>query len=292
MKSKDKSNGLLVMNELLPEMTKYYNEEQMKEIKLAILHNIDMSRYIDFTLTANQLKYIRLGLENDLDVSIYADHTKSEDVMRESFNCLMMGVPDIRLIAGKHKNVIKEVQRALRYGTDVMAYGLLGLNSYQMKEIRKALNEGLDISRYISGKYSAYQLEEIFNGIRKNLNISLYDNPDLEYKNMSEIRKGLTQNVDMSTFTSPLYNIIQLKEIRKSLVAGVDLTNVSPDTDALSILLVRVLQGYGIETVEDIYKMKYTSDEINDIEKVASKISTKNRKEAKKKKKSEKHISK
>ena len=62
----------------------------MKEIRLGLLHGIDVTPYLNHRFSSNEMEQIRLGLEQGLDVSSYAkldfNWRKMEEIRKELLN--------------------------------------------------------------------------------------------------------------------------------------------------------------------------------------------------------------
>lgn len=52
-----------------------FNDNQLKEIKVGLMQQLDVSMYADPAYNHQQMSVIRMGLESKLDVSLYADPT-------------------------------------------------------------------------------------------------------------------------------------------------------------------------------------------------------------------------
>ncbi len=57
----------------LKELKGIFDDNQIKQIRIGLENNLDVSKYADPKYDADQMKQIRFGLFENLDVSKYAD---------------------------------------------------------------------------------------------------------------------------------------------------------------------------------------------------------------------------
>ncbi len=103
-----------------------YTSEQMKQIRLGLESNVDVSKYDMIGFSSGQMEQIRLGLEEGIDVSSYADPFIDAVRMKEE-----------RLKAG-NKNTGESEQ----------------LNELQSQEILLGLESGVDVFMQIQDIHS------------------------------------------------------------------------------------------------------------------------------------------
>ncbi len=121
----------------------------LKQLRIATIHKVDISRYIREGYDQEQLEQIRIALENHMDIDRY-------------INTSQRGV------------VIKEIVLGLEKNLDVDSYARSDMNWLQMREIRIGLERRLDVSQYKNPLYSWNQMKQIRIGLEHNLLVDDY----------------------------------------------------------------------------------------------------------------------
>lgn len=112
-----------------------YDQEQLEQIRTAYENRIDIDRYINISQRGAVIKEIRLGLEKNLDVDIYA---------RTDMNWQQM----------------REIRLGLEHRVDVRQYDNPLYAWNQMRQIRLGLEDELPVEDYKSFMYTAFEMEK------------------------------------------------------------------------------------------------------------------------------------
>lgn len=133
------------------DLTQYliYDDGIMKQIRHALMADIDIISYVEKGYDAGQLEAMLEAAKEGLDIFQYVDI-------------------QFRGIA------IEEIAEGLRNGIDVEMYAKPCYSWAQMEEIRLGLEAMVDISYYASPLYDRYQMYEIRTGLEDGLDVSEY----------------------------------------------------------------------------------------------------------------------
>jgi len=130
--------------DIIPYLEEGYDEEQLEQIRISFEHKVDIIPFLNIDYRGVSLEEIRIGLEKGLDVSVYA---------RSCYNWRQM--------------------RELRYGLesriDTAQYSDPRFSYKQMAEIRKGLNSGLPVNLYSKMRFSATDMHNMRMDMLKNM---------------------------------------------------------------------------------------------------------------------------
>lgn len=118
-------------------------EYQLNEIRLGLMHCVDVNKYLYHEYNGEQMKQIRLGLEQKVDVSKYS-------------------------MTGFSSTQMEQIRLALKDGLDVEEYGDPFVEALQIKDWREG--KVPEAPR----QPDENQSKEILAGLEKGLDVSLY----------------------------------------------------------------------------------------------------------------------
>lgn len=142
-----------------------YSREQFKQLKLGQKHHLDIAKYWDIHLSAEQMKQLRLMQEAGVKID-------------------ELGYNHPGVSAG----MLNELRQCHRAGYSLEGIRWQMMNEGQLKEIRLGMEQRLDISQYSFPAYSAEQMKQLRLGLKNGLNITPYRNPHFTVQQMYSLR--------------------------------------------------------------------------------------------------------
>ena len=121
----------------------------LKQLRIALSHKTDISKYIREGYDQEQLEQIRIAREHGIDIDRY-------------INTSQRGA------------VIREIELGLEKNLNVDIYARPDMNWQQMRELRLGLEERLDVSVYSNPLYSWNQMRQLRLGLEKELPVEEY----------------------------------------------------------------------------------------------------------------------
>lgn len=205
----------------------------LKELRKAMLSNVDIMGFIEQGYDTQQLEAIREALEDGIDVTPYIS-------------------TEFRGIS------IREIYRGLKNDLDVSVYAKVDYGWQQMRELRLGMENRIDISKYSSKLYSYRQMYEIRIGLEQGLDIERYSSLMYAADDMRRIRMELQNDrneklarVDMKYFEYEGYQIIISTD---EMEAYIELTDENASLTKEQILkavdeagIIKGIQEAGIE---------------------------------------------
>ncbi len=143
-----------------------YNANILKQMHLAFLDKVDISKYIKGHFDAEQLEQVRIAIRNNIPIDRYIT-----DDMRG--------------------DAIKEIRLGIENGVDVSLYADAAYGWQQMFEMRTGLEHQIDITPYCNPFYRADQMRELRLGIEESLDIGKFSTLMYTAKDMRKIRHQL-----------------------------------------------------------------------------------------------------
>lgn len=141
-----------------------FTKEQFRQIRLGEKHQVDVTKYWDIRLRAEQMKQLRLMLEDGVDIQ----H-------------LGYASPDITV------DKLEELRKTHKGGY-APNYNWKLMNAGQMREIRLGMEKGVQTTEYSWPAYGAEQMKQLRLGLQQEFDISGYKNPHFTAKQMYNLR--------------------------------------------------------------------------------------------------------
>lgn len=165
----------------------------LRELRKALVSDVDMMTYIKQGYAAEQLSQIRHALEKKLDIGPY-------------------------LIKEFRGASIQEIAKGLEEGVDVSCYARIEYGWRQMREIRPGLEHRIDITKYANPLYDWRQMCEIRLGLEEGLDVRRYRSLMYPDTDMQRMRLQLLEQVQQGS-----------ESAHKSLADGLFSLTVSED---------------------------------------------------------------
>lgn len=150
--------------DLTPYIKQNFDAEQLEQIRIAKKEGIqDIEQYFLFGMRGECMREVRLGLEQNLDVSIYADERYGWKQMRELRKGLEHQI-DVTPYAKPlyRADQMREIRLGIEENLDISLYSSMVHPAQEMRIMRKWLEEGKTLPRNLSKLFSG-QLEEEMN---------------------------------------------------------------------------------------------------------------------------------
>ena len=141
-----------------------FTKEQFRQIRLGEKHQVDVTKYWDIRLRAEQMKQLRLMLEDGVDIQR-----------------LGYVSPDITV------DKLEELRKTHKSGY-APNYNWKLMNAGQMREIRLGMEKGVQTTEYSWPAYGAEQMKQLRLGLQQGFDISGYKNPHFTAKQMYNLR--------------------------------------------------------------------------------------------------------
>lgn len=147
-----------------PKPNQPYDKEQFRQIRLGEKHHVDITKYWDIRLQAEQMKELRLMLEQGVDIE------------KEEY-----ASPEVSVQQLQELRKLQERGYTTNYEWKVM-------NAEQMREIRLGMEKGVDTKQYSWPAYDAEQMKQLRLGLEKGFDITNYKNPHFSAEQMYNLR--------------------------------------------------------------------------------------------------------
>ncbi len=197
----------------------------MEEMRLEMYQNIDMSEYRKQGFDVLQLAQIRQGIFAGIDVSAYAKKDYLSDQMRE-----------IRLGLSKENPVpiifyqdpafdalqMREIRKGLQSGIDISMYAHVSVPYMKMRVVRQSAEDGLIFNQADIDRYNASILDQMHKAYKDNVDISRYIREKFDDEQLEQVRIALKEGIDIDKFITGDMRGDAIKEIRIGLENGVD----------------------------------------------------------------------
>ena len=142
----------------------------LKQIRIAHIEGIDLSKYIQAGYDAKQLFEIRQALKDNLDMDPY-------------------------LVKEYIGPSLSEIRKGLQSRVDVSIYAKMEYSWRQMRELREGMEKRLDVSKYNSPLYSWRQMREIRTGLELGLNVDSYRQLRYTSREMQKKRLAMLEDI-------------------------------------------------------------------------------------------------
>ncbi|MDD6810410.1 MAG: FapA family protein [Lachnospiraceae bacterium] len=210
----------------------------LKQLRLAILHRINIVPYINAGYDTEQLEAIRKAFEKGLEIVPY---------LKKAF----LGIS------------IQEICEGLEHGLDVSIYAKPEYCWQQMREIRLGLENRVDVEQYSNVYYSWRQMKEIRLGLEEGLDVSYYKSLMYPAKEMHARRLALKDHTASVIVREEIFpkesdhsDNYRIRVSPDEMEAVLEIYGSPKDLNRTEIL--KVLRNYGI-----CYGIRY--DEIDNI---------------------------
>ena len=199
----------------------------MEEIRLEMYQGIDMSEYRKQGFDVLQLSQIRQGLSAGIDVSIYAKKVYFADQMRE----IRLGLSkDIEVPIIFYQDPafdalqMREIRKGLQDGIDIASYAHVSMPYMKMRVIRESAKDGLKFSETEIERYNANILNQLHMAFVDKVNISKYVKDRFDAEQLEQVRIAIKENLPIDKYISGEMRGDAIKEIRIGLENGVDVS--------------------------------------------------------------------
>lgn len=141
-----------------------YTPDQFRQLRLGEKHHVDITKYWDIRLGADQMRQLRMMMEDGVDIQ-QAGYTD----------------PSIRV------DQLEELRKTHKGGYTV-DYNWKAMDADQMREIRLGMEHGVKTQQYHWPAYSADQMRQLRLGLQAGMDITGYRNPHFTARQMYSIR--------------------------------------------------------------------------------------------------------
>ena len=162
--------------------------ERMRQIRKGLRAGIDLSGYRNFR--ASVLRQIRIAAVEGIDLSKYIAQGYDAKQLYEIREALKEGLDMDPYLQKEYIGPsLCEIRKGLSAGVDVSLYAKMEFGWRQMREIREGMINRVDVQKYCSPLYSARQMREIRIGLEMGLDVEKYR--QLRYTSREMHRKRL-----------------------------------------------------------------------------------------------------
>ena len=197
----------------------------MEEIRLEMYTGIDMSEYRKQGFDSLQLSQIRQGLSEGIDVSVYAKKEYFADQMRE----IRMGlskdtaVPVVFYLDPAFDSMqMREIRKGLQSGIDISMYAHPSVPFMKMRVVRHASVDGLNFERSVFERYNANILDQMYKAYLEKIDISKYVHDRFDDEQLEQVRLAIKEGLPIDDYITGDMRGDAIKEIRIGLENGVD----------------------------------------------------------------------
>ena len=197
----------------------------MEEMRLEMYQHIDMSEYRKQGFDVLQLSQIRQGLAAGIDVSAFAKKTYFADQMRELRLGLTKGheVPIIFYQDPAFDSLqMREIRKGLESGVDIGVYAHVSMPYMKMRVIRESAEDGLEFSQSDIDRYNANVLNQMHKARNEGVDISKYIKERFDDEQLEQVRIALKEGIPIDKYITADMRGDAIKEIRIGLENGVD----------------------------------------------------------------------
>ncbi len=197
----------------------------MEEIRLEMFQGIDMSKYRAAGFDVLQLSQIRQGIASQLDVSAYAKKEYFADQMRE----LRLGLSSngkVPIIFYQDPAFdalqMREIRKGLEAEIDVSLYAKVNIPSLKMRAVRRSAQDGLVFDENTINRFNAGVLNELHNAYVDKVDIRKYIAARYDEDQLEQVRIALKNGIPIDQYITGDMRGDAMKEIRLGLEAGLD----------------------------------------------------------------------
>ena len=197
----------------------------MEELRLEMYSGIDMSEYRKQGFDFLQLSEIRKGISEGIDVSVYAKKEYFADQMREIRIGLSKdgGVPVVFYLDPAFDSMqMREIRKGLQSGIDISMYAHPSVPFMKMRVVRHAAVDGLQFERAVFERYNANILEQMHKAYVEKIDISKYVHDRFDAEQLEQVRLAIKEGLPIDDYISGDMRGDAIKEIRLGLESGVD----------------------------------------------------------------------
>ncbi|MCR5402528.1 MAG: FapA family protein [Butyrivibrio sp.] len=197
----------------------------MEEMRLEMYQGIDMSSYRQQGFDTLQLSQIRQGISSGIDVSVYAQKKYFADQMREIRLGLVKdgGVPVIFYQDPAFDALqMREIRKGLQAGIDISKYAYVSMPYMKMRAIRESAEDGLFFDMTDIERYNAGILRQIHKAYLDKVDISKYIKDRFDEEQLEQVRIALKEQLPIEKYITGDMRGDAIKEIRLGLEDGVD----------------------------------------------------------------------
>lgn len=202
-----------------------FNSMQLSEIRKGINDKVDVSRYMDPSLSWSTMEEMRLEMYQGIDMSGYR---------KQGFDVLQLS----------------QIRQGLAAGIDVSEYAKRDYFSDQMREIRLGLTRGIPIIFYKDPAFDALQMREIRLGLEEGMDISHFAHINIPYMKMRVIRESALDGLIFDSGDIDRYNANILKQMHLAFLDKVDITKYIKekfDDEQLEQVRIAIKEGIPID---------------------------------------------
>jgi uncharacterized protein (DUF342 family) len=199
----------------------------MEEMRQEMYQGIDMSEYRKQGFDVLQLSQIRQGLSSGIDVSIYAKKVYFADQMREIRLGLQRdtAVPIIFYQDPAFDALqMREIRLGLQAGMDISSYAHVSMPYMKMRVIRESAEDGLNFSEQEIQRYNANILDQMHKAYLDKVDISKYIKDKFDAEQLEQVRIAVKEGLPIDMFINGDMRGDAIKEIRIGLENGVDVS--------------------------------------------------------------------
>ncbi len=197
----------------------------MEEMRLEMYSGIDMSKYREQGFDVLQLAQIRQGLQAGIDVSIYAKKEYFADQMREIRLGLSTdgGVPVIFYQDPAFDSMqMREIRKGLQNGIDISMYAHPSVPFLKMRVVRHASEDGLKFEKSVFDNYNANILDQMHKAYLDKIDITRYVHERFDDEQLEQVRIAIKEGLPIDDYITGDMRGDAIKEIRIGLENGVD----------------------------------------------------------------------
>ncbi len=246
-----------------------YEREYEKELELCKAAGADTDKLRALKFNRFQLVEIRKGLEYGLDVSKYMDPSLSWTEMEERRKEMKQSI-DMTTYRNQDYDTaqLAEIRRGIAKGLDVSQYDDKKYFAEQMREIRLGLEAGIPVIFYQDPQFDNYQMAEIRKGIEEGLDISSYATADIPYMKMRIIRESLIDGLTFDSKYVSLYDADILEQLHKAYMDRIDIDEyVRKGFDADQIEEIRIAITEKLPDIDLFMKIEMRGESLREIRK-------------------------
>ncbi|MGN0437747.1 MAG: DUF342 domain-containing protein [Lachnospiraceae bacterium] len=169
------------------------SHDRMHQIRIGLKDGIDLSAYI--RLNAGILKQMRLGILHHVNIVPYIVEGYDAEQLEAIREALEKGLSIQSIVRKDYRGIaLHEIFTGLEDGWDVSVYAKPYYNWQQMREIRLGIEHMVDVDQYNNDYYSYRQMQEIRLGLEAGVDISYYRSPMYTAAEMRKRRIALEKN--------------------------------------------------------------------------------------------------
>ncbi|RKM61025.1 DUF342 domain-containing protein [Butyrivibrio sp. CB08] len=197
----------------------------MEEIRLEMYSGIDMSSYRKQGFDVLQLAQIRQGIAAGIDVSVYAKKEYFADQMRELRLGLSKegGVPIVFYQDPAFDSMqMREIRKGLENGLDISMYAHPHVPFLKMRVVRLAAQDGLKFDKAVFERYNANILDQMHKAFLDKIDINKYVRERFDDEQLEQVRLAIKEGLPIDDYITGDMRGDAIKEIRLGLENGVD----------------------------------------------------------------------